>query len=106
MPSSGSKSAGRSASKNKAAVKKHTYLEMVQIAILTLNERGGSSRQEIWKCIEARYPEADHKRYMIAFKKMGGEEGPVIHGRNRARFTLEKKFRVKALKRMAMGLPL
>ena len=53
-------SARKSQSKPKqAAVKRHTYLEMIQIAILTLNERGGSSRQEIWKCIEAKFPEGN-----------------------------------------------
>ena len=54
--------ANRSASKGKRGPpkpKKHTYLEMVQIAILTLNERGGSTRQEIWKCIDSRFPEAN-----------------------------------------------
>lgn len=60
MPASAPKSAGRSASKTKkGAPKKHTYLEMVQMAIITLNERGGSTRQEIFKCMEARFPEAD-----------------------------------------------
>jgi len=30
---------------------KHSYSEMIQTALLTLNERGGSSRQALWKCI-------------------------------------------------------
>ena len=94
----------RSASKGKRsgapAVKKHTYLEMVQVALLTLNERGGSSRQEIWKCIESRFPEADRKRYIVALKKLSADASAVQHGKNRNRFTLEQKFKSKALKRM------
>jgi hypothetical protein len=31
--------------------KKLTYGEMLQEAIAILDERGGSTRQEIWKCI-------------------------------------------------------
>jgi hypothetical protein len=52
-----------SAKKGAPAPVKHTYLEMIQVSLLTLNERGGSSRQEIWKCIEAKFPEAQHKQY-------------------------------------------
>lgn len=108
MPSTDSDK-GRSASKGRksgASVKRHTYLEMVQVAILTLNERGGSSRQEIWKCIESRFPEADHKRYMIAMRKMSHDGQAIIAGKNRARFTLEANFKRKALKRMEKGMPL
>ena len=87
---------------------RHTYLEMVQVALLTLNERGGSSRQEIWKCIDARFPEADHKRYMLALKRIVGQVGQnaVVHGKNNMRFKLETKFRDRALKRQEKGLPL
>ena len=40
------KNSARSKSKSDSdgASKRHTYLEMVQVALLTLNERGGSSR--------------------------------------------------------------
>ena len=109
MSAKSSASRGRSSSKGKGATGpklRHTYLEMVQVAIITLNERGGSTRQEIWKCIEAKFPEANLHSYMIALKKLATADGPVIHGKNRARFTLEKKFRVKAVQRMAKGLPI
>ena len=83
----------RSASKGKRsgapAVKKHTYLEMVQVALLTLNERGGSTRQEIWKCIESRFPEADRKRYILALKKLASDSSAVQQMKNRSRFSLE-----------------
>ena len=79
-------------SKNTAAVK-HSYLEMVQVALLTLNERGGSSRQEIWKFIESRFPEANHKMYLIGLKRIMHTGGAVIHGKNKQRFQLEKEFK-------------
>jgi len=87
-----------------AAPKKHTYFEMIQMALLTLNESQGSTRQEIWKYIEAQYPEADHKRYLVALKKLSHkDESTLIQGKNRARFALEKKFRSRALRRIASG---
>lgn len=50
-----SKSSGKSKSNRKSSkgkgVKKHTYVEMIQSALMTLNEKGGSTRQEIWKFI-------------------------------------------------------
>jgi len=47
--------------KKATAGNKHTYAEMIMDALLRLNERGGASRQQIWKCINASYPEADYK---------------------------------------------
>lgn len=108
--------AGKSSASNRSQSKgktggasrklKHTYLEMVQIAIITLNERGGSSRQEIWKCIESKFPEANLTSYMIALKKMSAKGGPVLRGKNMQRYTLEKDFKRKAVKRMAQGKPI
>ena len=90
-----------------ATLKKHTYLEMVQVALLTLNERGGSTRKEIWKCIEARFPhEANYRSFILALKKIVVKENAVVKGKNRTRFTLEKEFRLRALKRLAKNLPL
>ena len=102
-----SKSAGKS---KKAAGKskplRHSYLEMVQVALLTLNEASGSTRQEIWKCMQAKFPEADQKRFMVQLKKMLASDGPVVKGKNNARIALEKNFRARANKRIAAGEPL
>jgi len=43
---------------------------------------------------------------MVALKKIVGTGGAVIHGKNKQRFQLEKKFKVRALKRMEKGMPL
>jgi hypothetical protein len=37
--------------KKKSGGSKHSYAEMIQTALLTLNERGGATRQALWKCI-------------------------------------------------------
>ena len=80
---------------------------MVQVALLTLNERGGSTRKEIWKCIEARFPhEANYRSFILALKKIVVKENAVVKGKNRTRFTLEKEFKLRALKRLAKNLPL
>jgi len=62
------------------------YAEMIEDAILTLNERSGSSRQGIWKCLNAKYPEADYKQFLIRLKKLS-KEGPIIQ--NKGRFKIE-----------------
>ena len=90
----------------KSAPKKHTYLEMVQTALLTLNESKGSTRQEMWKCIEAKFPEADHKRYLIALRRLSKDGTAIVQGKNKQRFQLEDKFRTRALYRVKKGLPL
>ena len=109
MSTNSSAGKGKSPGKAKsaaAAPKKHTYVEMIQMALLTLNETGGSTRQEIWKYIEAQYPEADHKRYLVALKRLSKDETTLVQGKNRARFALERKFRSRALARIAKGLSL
>ena len=79
---------------------------MIQLALLTLEERGGSSRQEIWKCIEAKFPEAQRKLYSVSLKKIVAKGGAVEQGKNAQRFKLNKKFKERALKRQAKGIPL
>lgn len=79
---------------------------MIQLALMTLNERGGSSRQELWKCIEARFPEASHKMYLVSLRKIMRAGSAVQYGKNTFRFMLDKKFKERALKRQAKGLPL
>jgi len=49
---------------------KHSYAEMIQTALLTLNERGGSSRQGLWKCVHAKYPESDYKQFLVRLRKL------------------------------------
>ena len=66
-----------------AAQKKHSYLEMIQVALLTLNETGGSSRQELWKCVGSKFPEADYKQFLVRLKKLSADSKSfIVHGKN------------------------
>lgn len=77
--SAGKSSAGRSKSARKSSgPKKHTYVEMIQTALMTLNERGGSSRQEIWKFINAKFPESHYKMFLVRLKKYSREGGFLL----------------------------
>ena len=76
---------------------KHSYTEMVQVALLTLNEPKGSSRQGIWKCIEAKFPESNYKQFLVRFKKLS-EEASHIERPNPQRWKLEKKFRDQCMR--------
>ena len=74
-----SKSAGKSnAGRKSSGPKKHTYVEMIQTALMTLNERGGSSRQEIWKFINAKFPESHYKMFLVRLKKYSREGGFLL----------------------------
>merc|ERR1712051_542067 len=98
------RSSGKAAAKKPA---KTSYLEMIQVAILTLDDRGGSSRPALWKCVEAKYPaEADKKRFLLALKRLSSDGSAVQHGKNKQRFTLEKSFKARAMARMKQGHPL
>ena len=76
---------GRSAGKSSAKKPvKTSYLEMIQVALLTLNERGGSTRPELWKCIEAKYPaEANKKQFLLALKRLTNDGSAVQYGKNK-----------------------
>ena len=76
---------GRSSGKAKASKPaKTTYLEMIQVALLTLNDRGGSSRPELWKCVEAKYPaEASKKQFLLALKRLATDGSAVQYGKNK-----------------------
>ena len=91
-------------SKGSSGVVRHTYVEMLQTALMTLNERGGSSRQAIWKFIEAKFPEANRKIFLVRLKKYSGENGFIVKGKTSARFSLNRGFRLGLEKRVAKGM--
>jgi hypothetical protein len=79
---------------------KHSYFEMIEDAILTLSERKGSSRQAIWRCVNAKYPEADYKQFIIRLKKIK-ENGNVVT--NGSRWRLSPNYKLKLVKALAKG---
>jgi len=87
-----------------------TYQEMIQDALLTLNEgKKGSSRQSLWKCIKTKYPEhdsdRDYKLFIVRLKKLC--ENPSVpiakNPMNAARFHIEDKMREKIRRQKASG---
>jgi len=71
------------------------YLEMIEDGIITLAERKGSSRQALWKCVNAKYPQADYKQFLIRLKAES-KQGHVIH--LKGRYKVDAKQKAKALK--------
>lgn len=84
------------------SLKKHTIAEMVQTALLTLNERGGSTRQAIWKCIEAKFPESNYKQFLVRLKKLSETSQHIIKV-NPQVFKLEPKFKKRAEEAIKRG---
>ena len=83
---------------------KLTYIEIIQDALLTLNEPKGSSRQALWKCVQSRNPEgADQKQFLIRLKKLSSDPLNNIE-RNGGRFRLNKSYKDKIQRRLAKGI--
>jgi histone H1/5 len=77
-----------------------TYFEMIQDAIITLGERNGSSRQAIWKCINAKYPESDYKQFVVRLKKVKGTDHII---QNKGKFKLAPEFKKQLIKNLENG---
>lgn len=75
---------------------------MIQTALLTLNERGGSSRQAIWKCVQAKFPESDYKQFLVRLKKIADSSDFLVRV-NSQTFKLTDKLRKRAKLAMAKG---
>lgn len=74
------------------------YLSMIVECIILQDERGGVSREAIWKTMVMKFPEATsnergRKIYLARLKKLADEGNHITYGKNRARFQLNKNFR-------------
>jgi len=83
---------------------KHTYVEMLRMALMTLNEKGGSSRQALWKYVESKYPEANRKIFLVRLKKYSSEDGFIQKSKRGAKFLLDTKYKDGLKKRVAKGM--
>ena len=95
---------GRSKSKGKQDRAKMTYSEMITDALMTLNEKGGSTRQELWKCVSAKFVKADYKLFITRLKKYSREGGMLKQMKNRQRFKLDSAVVDKLKARMGRGM--
>ena len=72
---------------------------------MTLSERGGSTRQTIWKVVHQKFPEADYKIFLVRLKKYSSKDGFVSRGKGGGqRFSINPNFREGLKKRVARGM--
>ena len=61
----------------------------------------------MWKCIEAKFPEANYRQFIVRLKKISSDSKSfVVTGKTLQRFKLEPKFKDKLKRRLDKGLPL
>lgn len=80
---------------------------MVHDGLMTLdNNRKGASRQELWKCVSSKFPEADHKMFLVRMKKLAADKiNGIEHvNGNKQRFRLTSSFMQKIHRRVNKGL--
>jgi histone H1/5 len=77
------------------------YAEMIEDALIQLSDRKGSSRVGLWKYVNAKYPEADYKQFLIRLKKLSHEKSELTfeHGR----YKLTQNHKVKLLRALDKG---
>lgn len=85
------------------------HLKMVIEAIITLNERGGVTRQAIWKFMKTKYEKATSnergEKLLAARLKRFADDGKyIVYGKLRSRFTLNQNFRTQLATRKAKGM--
>ena len=85
---------------------KHNYQHMISVALATLNEGKGSTRQEMWKLIQTKFPDADYKQYIIRLKKLAADDkSPFAKSeKNASRFKLSRSLRDKIARRTKKGM--
>ena len=85
------------------------YISMMVEAIISNGERGGVSRDAIWKYMVMKFPKATSnergKKIFLARLKKSADEGKhITYGKNRGRFMLNTNFRGQIAVRKARGL--
>jgi len=72
---------------------------------MTLSERGGSTRQTVWKAVQAKFPEADYKLFLVRLKKYSSKDGFVAKGKGSgARYSIAPSMRDGLKRRLAKGM--
>jgi colicin import membrane protein len=82
---------------------KKSYSEMIEETLMTLNERGGSSRQAVWKACQAKFPDAEYKYFLVRLQSAAKEGTSVIFGKSKQRFALVRKLMDKVKRSVKSG---
>jgi len=90
---------------------KYKMIDMICEALFNINEKGGSTRQQIWKYISTKPDFQDsittEKMFTTALKKRVDESSYVEKAPGNAfRFKLVPSFKTKMIAKMAKGEPL
>jgi hypothetical protein len=80
---------------------KLSYHEMIEDAILTLADRQGSTRLEIWKCVHSKYPEADYKQFLVRMKKV--DPKIIVRAAKGQKWRLDPNYRARLLTALKNG---
>ena len=81
-----------------------TYSAMIHTAVSTLNEKGGSTRQELWKFMEAKFPNANRKLFLVRLKKYSSAGGFLSMNSKKSRFRISKEFKDGLERRLKKGM--
>jgi len=85
---------------------KKSYGEMIEETLITLNERGGATRQSIWKACSQKFPDAVYRYFLVRLQNAAKEGTAVIFGSNNQRFKLAPKLKGKVQRAAAKGEPI
>jgi len=67
------------------------YLDIIEEAIITLQERKGSTRQALWKVLSMKYPQVDYKQFLIRLKSEAKKGTIITNGKQRFKVDIKKK---------------
>ena len=85
---------------------KKKYLDMITEALLHLNEREGSSRDQIWKYIKVKFNDSitDEKQFLTNLQRIAREDNHVeCADKKMGRYKLTAKYRERFLNKTANG---
>jgi len=85
---------------------KKSYNEMIEDTLVTLSDKGGSSRQTVWKAMSAKFPDTTYKLFLVRLQKAAKEGTTVTFGKNNQRYTLAKKLKDRVRRANAAGKPI
>ena len=85
------------------------YISMIVEAIISTGDRGGVSREAIWKYMVMKFPKATSnergkKIFLARLKKCADEGKHITYGKTRGRFMVNSNFRSQIATRKARGL--
>lgn len=85
---------------------KMSYAEMCVETLITLgNERGGATRQAVWKAMAQKFPEAEYRYFLVRLQSAAKEGTAVVFGSNKQRFKLAPKLKGKVERAAKAGKP-